>query len=217
MLPACASKEIGMDSVTTVWQSRSINLVTSILFAATWALFASAHLSSFRHHHDAALLLFAAAETLVAALFLVRSAPASVSPHPLDWLLGIAGTFLTLLLRPSSEALLPSASMAIGAGALLQIAAFASLNRSIAVVPARRTIKTRGLYRLVRHPVYASYFLSHTGYALSNSSARNIALVVATLILLLFRIIREERHLAQDPAYRGYMARVRYRLCPYLF
>ena len=39
---------------------------------------------------------------------------------------------------------------------------------------ARRQLKTSGLYRLVRHPLYASYLLSYLGYVLANTNLRNV-------------------------------------------
>ncbi|UUZ53225.1 hypothetical protein LP419_30660 [Massilia sp. H-1] len=78
-------------------------------------------------------------------------------------------------------------------------------------------VKTQGLYRLVRHPLYASYMISFSGYMLTNTSLRNVAVFGVTIALLAMRILREERHLSLDSNYREYMARVKFRVLPFVF
>ncbi|UUZ47592.1 hypothetical protein LP420_31105 [Massilia sp. B-10] len=51
-------------------------------------------------------------------------------------------------------------------------------------------VKTQGLYRLVRHPLYASYMISFSGYMLTNTSLRNVAVFGVTIALLAMRILR---------------------------
>ncbi|HTN67440.1 MAG TPA: methyltransferase, partial [Burkholderiaceae bacterium] len=85
------------------------------------------------------------------------------------------------------------------------------------LVAAKRKIKTAWMYRIVRHPIYASYCLIFTGYLLANTTLYNLLVYAVSLIFLGARIFREESHLALDPAYRGYMHEVRYRLVPFIF
>ena len=73
------------------------------------------------------------------------------------------------------------------------------------------------MYRFIRHPLYASYLLSFTGYVLANSSFSNLMVYTITMILLFFRLHREEKHLSLDQKYRDYMKRVRYRVIPLVF
>ena len=89
-----------------------------------------------------------------------------------------------------------------------------SLRRSFGIVPANRGIRTRGLYNLVRHPLYASELLVVLGIALVNPSAWNLGLFVCACVLQGLRAAAEERFLSVDPAYREYCARVKYRLIP---
>jgi protein-S-isoprenylcysteine O-methyltransferase Ste14 len=85
------------------------------------------------------------------------------------------------------------------------------------LVAARRQIKTAGLYRWIRHPLYASYLLSYVGYVLSNSSVGNIAIALLASFLLIARLQREERFLSRDSEYVLYMRRVKYRVLPLVF
>ncbi len=84
-------------------------------------------------------------------------------------------------------------------------------------MPANRGVKTRGLYRVVRHPIYAGYTLTHIGFLLGFPSLQNAALYAAVFAIEVMRLLREEAVLKRDPAYVDYAARVRYRLLPGVF
>lgn len=206
-----------MNSLVEALQSRRASVYSGIVLATLWCFFAYAHLLKFQETHDWALLLFCFSETLTAAFYIFRSAPKTVSVIPFDWLVAIGGTFAPLFFRPAPWGMLPLASIAIIAGASLQILAMLSLNRSFAIVAAKRKIKTALMYRIVRHPIYASYCLTFTGYLLVNTTLHNLLIYTVSLIFLGARMFREESHLALDPAYRSYMHEVRYRLVPFIF
>ena len=121
------------------------------------------------------------------------------------------------MLRPADYGVLPQAEILIALGTAMQIAGLVSLNRSFALVAAKREIKTRWMYRIVRHPLYASYFLLFSGYILTHTTILNVVIYLIMVSFLSLRIIREERHLSQDPEYLDYMSNVRYRVIPYLF
>ena len=109
------------------------------------------------------------------------------------------------------------ASSLIVLGTTLQIISLISLNRSFAIVAAKREIKTEWMYRIVRHPLYASYALLFGGYVLVHTTLLNLLVYTVMMIFLCIRIFREERHIAQDPSYCIYMFDVRYRLIPFVF
>ncbi len=192
-------------------------LHSGIILASIWGIFAYAHLAQFQKTQNWSLLLFCFSETLTAGFYVFRSDPKTVSVDPFDWLVAIGGTFAPLFLRPTSWGILPLASIAIMAGACIQILGLLSLNRSLAIVAAKREIKSAWMYRIVRHPIYASYCLTFTGYLLANTSLANLLIYLASIVLLCIRIFREEKHLALDSLYRDYMGKVRYRLVPFIF
>jgi protein-S-isoprenylcysteine O-methyltransferase Ste14/uncharacterized membrane protein (UPF0127 family) len=197
------------------------HLAGNLGLAAVYLLFASAHVAVARRTGMwLALLPIVAQEALLVALFLTRRRSIATSARPLDWVVGIVGTFLPLLMRPTE----PVGSLAwLGAplqalGLVLAIAATAVLGRSLGVVAGNRGIETRGLYRLVRHPMYGAYALSYLGYIASYPSAANLTIAAAVVAALNLRAIVEERFLAAaDPAYRAYLGRVRWRLVPRVY
>jgi protein-S-isoprenylcysteine O-methyltransferase Ste14 len=207
----------GMSSLSAVLQSKWIGFCSGVVLAWVWGVFAYAHLAHFLETYEWALLLFCLSETLTAVLYIFRSEPKTVSLIPVDWLIGVGGTFVPLFFRPEARGVLPLASSLIIVGAAIQILGVISLNRSFALVAAKRVIKTAWMYRVVRHPIYASYCLTFTGYVLVNTSPANVALYAVTIGFLIARIFREEEHLSLDPLYREYMQGVRYRLVPFIF
>lgn len=192
-------------------------IATGLLMAALWGWFAYRHVLAFQNTGEWAYLLVCVSETLAAAFFIFRSAPTSVSADPLDWLFAIAGTFMPLLFGPASWGLLPVAKHLVAVGTVLQILGLLSLNRSFAIVAAQRVIKTQGMYRFVRHPLYASYLLIFTGYILANTTLWNLLIYIMTMGFLFVRMVREEKYLVLDLAYADYMQRVRYRVIPFVF
>jgi protein-S-isoprenylcysteine O-methyltransferase Ste14 len=92
-----------------------------------------------------------------------------------------------------------------------------SLGRSFGLAPANRGVVSTGLYRLVRHPIYLGYLITHIGFVLANGIDWNLSILAIADAALLMRAVREERTLGADPAYRDYMQRVRWRVLPGVF
>ena len=167
---------------------------------------------------EAALLVIS--ESLAVFLILTRRIATTVSRHPFDWVLSLIAVTAPLLVVPAATStFMPSqiVSALMVAGMILQISAKAALWRSFGLIPANRGIKTKGPYRVVRHPMYAGYTLTHIGFLLGFPSLQNSLLYLATFAIEVARIFREESILNQDPLYRAYAARVRYRLLPGVF
>ena len=102
-------------------------------------------------------------------------------------------------------------------GMCIQLSAKVCLGLSFGVVAANRGVKVAGPYRLVRHPMYAGYTLSHVGVLLGMPSITNAMLYLGVFVLQIIRISREECVLRQDRSYRDFAERVRYKLVPGLY
>ena len=165
-------------------------------------------------------LVLLLSEASVVAFVLIRRFAREVSRKPGDWLAALLGTTAPLFIRPTGgEALLP-ASVCVPLmflGMAIQIAAKLSLRRSFGVVAANRGVKMGGPYRIVRHPMYAGYFMTQIAFLLSNPSVWNLALYTLAFSLQISRIFMEERVLNRDTAYREFTAAVPYRLAPGIF
>lgn len=165
-------------------------------------------------------LLLLVSESMVVLFILLRRPSDTLSRRGSDWLVGLAGTLLPLLaIAPRGTPLAPGfiVEILMVSGMLLQISAKLILRRSFGVVAANRGVKASGPYRLVRHPMYAGYALTHIGFLLAGPTVWNIAVYSATIAFQVRRIRAEERVLSQDPAYRALMGKTRYRLLPFVF
>lgn len=206
-----------MTRIAGIIGSPLAHLACGAALAIVWLMFAAAHLVAFTLTGKASLLLFCIAETLVAGLLLIRTQPRSFTRRPHEWVIAIVGTALPLLFRPTATAGFSGADWGVMIGASIQIFGSLSLNRSFAIVPALREIKTSGMYRVVRHPIYASYVITFFSYLAANFSAHNLVVCGTSILLLLARVHFEERHLCAQAEYRAYRDRVRWRLIPFVY
>ncbi len=174
---------------------------------------------NFRQTGRLTSLFWMISEGLVVVLFVFRRESKAVSRSIPDWAVALGGSFMVLLVRPVQQALVPDA---VGValqflGTAFEVYGKAALGRSFGIVPANRGVIVRGPYRIVRHPIYLGYLVTHAGFLLSNWSARNLAIYGAVYVFQVLRILSEERFLAQDAAYCAYRERVRYRMIPGIF
>jgi protein-S-isoprenylcysteine O-methyltransferase Ste14 len=163
-----------------------------------------------------ALLL--ASESLT-VLFILFRKPGGIATDGFAWTVALVGTLAPLLAAPGGFQAISGAAagLLMTLGLLFSLAAKVFLNRSFGIVAANRGVKRAGPYRLVRHPMYLGYALTHAGFLLSNLSVWNIAFYAAAWAAMIYRIREEEAFLSQDPAYRDYSAGVRYRMVPGLY
>jgi protein-S-isoprenylcysteine O-methyltransferase Ste14 len=223
-LSALVSKDLVLDLV-----ERAVVLILFLFFAnKMFPRFAGLIVTEVAHPEllwlaastnlEAALLVIS--ESLGVFLILTRRPATTVSTRPSDWALSLMAVNAPLLVAPAAAStFLPSqiAPALMVAGMIIQISAKAALWRSFGLVPANRGIKTGGPYRFVRHPMYAGYTLTHIGFLLGFPSLQNSLLYLIALLIEVARLLREELVLNQDPLYRKYADRVRYRLLPGVF
>ncbi len=175
-------------------------------------------LADFLAKHRISSLLLCIFEAGIAWFVAVRPPPRETNISLYDWSIGLAGALSPLFLRPAGEPhdqLLLLGTQLVGQ--FIYIGALLSLNRSFGLVAANRGIKTGGLYRIVRHPVYAGLILSNGAYVLQNISAMNAAIYLTFVILSLMRIVEEERLLSRDPSYVDYMRGTPWRVLPLIY
>lgn len=195
-----------------------LTVLCNVTLAVCFALFGVAHWNSFMRFGRPSVLLQMVKELLDALFFLIRRDARKASRSPYEWLIAFGGTFWPLWFRPVSAEHDALAGQVIQfGGAVLTIAAILSLNRSFGIVPANRGVRTGGLYRVVRHPLYMSYTMVHLGYVMNHPSASNLCVFGATALFQVLRIFREERFLLEDESYREYARRTRWRLAPFVF
>jgi protein-S-isoprenylcysteine O-methyltransferase Ste14 len=150
---------------------------------------------------------------------ITRKTPVRVSTNPWYWLLTFVETYWILVVfavlqrgRPIAPYLI-SGSLAT-LGAMVMIWARISLGRSIGLVPALRSLVTRGAYRYARHPIYSGAGVVFIGSLLNGYTPLNLAAVALGIFWFILKSLAEESFLRFDPAYEEYMRRVRWRWIP---
>lgn len=170
--------------------------------------------------HSALNLIYLFDQLWVLVFILVRRKTVVITRRPLDWLVALVATALPLFVTPVSDT--PAVPMVFAvmlmlSGTALHLAAKLIIRRSFGMVAANRGIKVNGPYRLVRHPMYAGYMLTHVGLLLGGPTWANFFVVTACWILLIMRIVTEERVLSKDPKYVAMLDRTRFRLIPGIY
>ena len=164
-------------------------------------------------------LLLLVSEALVVLLTVVRRRATVVDR---TWAARMIATISIVgvpFIRPTGGGLAPDAATAVlsAVGLLIVIAGKVTLGRSFGLMPANRGIVCRGIYRWLRHPIYAGYMITHAAFLVAHPSGWNLAVLAVSDAALLVRSIYEEKTLSMDPKYAEYMTRVRWRVAPGMF
>lgn len=167
------------------------------------------------HPYSALLVL---SEGITAILVLIRK-PGAPATSANAWFVAIVGTCAPLLVAAGGTALIPEAPgiIMLITGLCFSLSAKLFLNRSFGIVAANRGVKIAGPYRLVRHPMYLGYGVTHLGFLLLNFSVWNILVYTVTWTALILRIRAEEGVLSHDEEYVSYKSSVRFKLVPGLY
>lgn len=165
-------------------------------------------------------LLLLLSELLVVVMTVRRRSAATVDRSVRARMLTLLSMLGPPLLRPAAVAALAPGSLTVAlsmVGLAVVITGKMSLGRSFGLIPANRGIVSSGLYRLVRHPIYMGYLVTHAAFLAANPTAWNLGIIITADAALLARAVCEEGTLATDPSYRAYQQTVRWRVCPGLF
>jgi protein-S-isoprenylcysteine O-methyltransferase Ste14 len=196
---------------------RLIRVVANLIGAAGAAYFAYVTFAAYLQTHRPIGFLLSAQQMVVVVAYLVRRPARVVTRRFFDWFLAFGGTFAPVLLRPDGV----HPPWGLQAGLVVQFCGVAiclwsllTLGRSFGFAAADRGLVQRGPYRIVRHPIYASYVVIQVGYLLQSFSLRNLAVVMVATACNVGRIRAEEHLLATNAASASYRAKVRWRFWP---
>lgn len=206
-----------MTSLATSKQVHSRARIENILLTILFVPFFFSHLNRVLSG-DISAALYVVQEATIIFLILSRNEPSEKVPIlSLPSIVAWAATFASLLF--SSQIQITGIWYSIGSamqiiGTFLSIIALLGLGRSFGISAANRGIRQHGAYRIVRHPIYASYMLSLLGVVIAHLSLFNVVLWCFQLSLQCGRIYFEERLLLHSPTYEQYKQSTPYRLLP---
>jgi protein-S-isoprenylcysteine O-methyltransferase Ste14 len=196
---------------------RLIRISANLVGAGGAALFAQATLQADLHTHRLIGAAFFLEQAWIVGAYLVRRPAQVVSRRWGDWSLAFGGTFGSVLFRPDGAH--PQWGLDAGLGLQLLglaicVASFVALGRSFGFAAADRGLVRRGPYAVVRHPIYASYFLLQFGYLLQSISVWNALVMLFVSSCNIGRAMAEERLMVTSDRYEAYRNEVRWRLLP---
>jgi protein-S-isoprenylcysteine O-methyltransferase Ste14 len=191
--------------------------LSKIGLAAFYAFFVYRFANHYIDTQRLSSLLYVAVESTFFIIVFMRRSPSQITTSFVKRTIALGGALLPLLAFPTGTRDLFLAQVLQILSVLLQGYAIFSLNRSFGLVAANRGIVTRGFYKLVRHPLYLSYFIGIAGFLINHLSSYNALVFCVMAMLQLQRIKDEEDLLGQDPIYRAYMKMTRWRLLPYVY
>ena len=198
-------------------RTRLLGISANLVGAGGAAYFAVISLQFYARTHRLIGAAFLFQQTWVVVAYLIRRPARAVSRRPGDWLLAFGGTFGGVLFRPFGL----HAHWGVVSGLVVQliglsicVVSFLALGRSFGFAAADRGLVRRGPYAIVRHPIYASYFLLQAGYVLQSLAAWNVLVMLFATGCNVGRAVVEERLLSTNAQYEAYRSRVRWRLFP---
>jgi protein-S-isoprenylcysteine O-methyltransferase Ste14 len=195
------------------WAERFSRVAVSTLFVVlAWKVFVD-----FVETNRTTDLLLLIGQLLVVVLTCLRR-PASV----IDRRAGVrfvatVSMMAPMLSRPSQMPSLISeatAALFVSIGLVVVVIGTISLGDSFGVLPANRGVKQRGLYRVVRHPIYLGYLITHIPFIAAHPSSWNLAVLMVGDAALIVRALYEEQTLGRDPQYVRYCQTVKWRIVP---
>lgn len=142
--------------------------------------------------------LLLAFRDFIAAYFFLRRNPSQVKSNLLQSAVAYVSSFMTLVYLPqmenvSKELLMASDLLSIVGFAIVALATI-ELGTSMGVSPANRGIVRSGVYKFIKHPMYAGYVVSEIGMVLVNPI--NVFIFIVSAGLYLRRLIWENRILS---------------------
>lgn len=200
----------------------SLEIASRLFWAGLTTFFAVKMYQPFIANPSINLLLLLVSEGLIIGLLLFGRIPVKTNYRPYAFFLTTAATFYFFFIAVSTDQSVNLVSpFAAGiiqlTGIIWQIISKAFLGRSFGLLPAQRGLVTNGPYRLVRHPIYFGYFITHIGVLLSFFSLWNLAIYCMLYVVQILRMGEEEKILKNDPAYETFMKKTPYRFIPFVY
>lgn len=151
-------------------------------------------------------------------IILVRRQHVAMDRSAFHQIIALAAFFsgITFMKHPT-ESLTGLSQGIMVATSILGAVSLLNLGRSFGILIAVRKVKTGGLYRIVRHPMYLTDILWRVGYLAGNLYWPNTLIFLGSTACYVYRAILEERFLSQFPEYQEYKKKVRYRFVPGVF
>jgi protein-S-isoprenylcysteine O-methyltransferase Ste14 len=199
-------------------EGRLLALLADTCFVVLAVYSLGTYLRFFDPYRQPQTIFFFIYQVIALTLLLTRRDAVTLSSRPLDYVYTLLGLGSPLLFRPVYGYTNSIVGLSLEvAGGFFVLGAFLSLNRSFGIAPENRGVKTVGLYRVIRHPMYLGYLLAEIGFVINNFSVFNLTVLAVATLFTILRLRAEERILRKDGRYIEYSQRTRWKLIPFIF
>jgi protein-S-isoprenylcysteine O-methyltransferase Ste14 len=194
-----------------------LSLVAALLSGLGFTI----QVNAFFTHQSPIALGIATFYAILLFLFLFRSPSKQAETSPQVWALSLGATYLPMLCVSPPAPMAPwHQTLHIGLQCLTligMIIALFQLGKGFGIVPAVRQVKTHGLYRWVRHPLYATEIAFMATILVAGWSWWNLAVLMLFVGLQTYRACTEENLLlAHEVVYQQYAQQVKHRFIPFV-
>ncbi len=172
------------------------------------------------HRFDLVEITFFLRNVAMLMVIMIRKQHLSMQKNCWHQIVALIAFFsgMAFLDRPTGNpVLIRSGQVVVITAIILSMVTLLNLGRSIGILIAVREIKTGGLYRIIRHPMYFMDILWRVGMILTWPHLINLGVFVLSSGAYIYRAMLEERFLSSQPEYCEYMKRVKYRFIPGVF
>ena len=192
--------------------------IASLFAASIFLIFSTRNLILLINQFKISLLITLVFNLVIVIIYLIRRPPIRASFSIFDILISIMGTFSTFFLigSPDKQEMIIFQILQI-LGLLISVSGLIFINKSFGIIPADRGIVTDGIYRFVRHPIYAGYFISSFGFLVQNYTMWNTGVFISIIVIETTRVLREEVLLKKNPIYIQYTQKTHWRFLPYIW
>ena len=173
--------------------------------------------------HALSVLAVCLYTTMIAGLYVVRLPPVSRFAGVWPCVAALLGGFMMaglLWLEPRRDLPLMAQLASCGlmvAGNVFVVVALSQLGRSFSILPESRRLVTRGVYAVVRHPVYLAEAIATLGTLITFLSLEAVAIVAVQMMFQFLRMHYEEKVLRENfPEYATYAQRTA-RFIPFVY
>ncbi len=107
--------------------------------------------------------------------------------------------------------------MVVAFANILGLITIFNLGRSFGILIAYRKVQNKGLYSIIRHPMYATDILLRFGFVISHTNWLTILIFVLSTACYIYRALLEEAFLSHQESYKDYKEKTKYRFIPFVF
>jgi protein-S-isoprenylcysteine O-methyltransferase Ste14 len=204
--------------IKTHWQRLlDIYIFLNFLGWTAWQTYSAIN----EHRFDFIEASFFIQNLVLTSLFLIRSPRKAIDRNVFHQVIALVAFFSGALFMgnaQTSNPILKDYSMAIILlSNILGIFTLFNLGKSFGILISYRKLQSKGLYSVVRHPMYVTDILLRIGFLVSHFNLYTVIIFVVSTACYVYRAILEERFLCKEAGYSEYMQKVKYRFIPYIF